>query len=219
MATHQDDETSNGWPLGLEIMNMRLRVIEGEGEGTQAAPAAVEPDTTHMRTVSFTSLSSSNLDTEVTQFMFAYTLVAANEDVDRLMILLDDVDRLMMLLEDVDGSINDVANGAIIISLETNYVCRHCHQVLPPLQSHRLLQDRRRTQTKSSSQPSSPFRVPKQKPLSHRIFRSPVELSCCVETMLPYHTATASALLTSMLSVSPRIYGWTSEGNFLTFSI
>ncbi|KAK3207098.1 hypothetical protein Dsin_021144 [Dipteronia sinensis] len=65
---------------------------------------------------------------------------------------------------------------------------------------------------KSSSTPSSPFGVSKQNPLSHRIFRSPVELSCCVETMLPYHTATASALLTSMLSVSPRIYGWTSEG-------
>ncbi|KAH9748825.1 hypothetical protein KPL70_005155 [Citrus sinensis] len=59
---------------------------------------------------------------------------------------------------------------------------------------------------------SSPFRMPKQNPLSQRLFRSPVELSCCVETMLPFHTATASALLTSMLSVSRRSYGWTSEG-------
>ncbi|XP_062162914.1 protein NUCLEAR FUSION DEFECTIVE 6, mitochondrial isoform X2 [Alnus glutinosa] len=58
---------------------------------------------------------------------------------------------------------------------------------------------------------SSPFRIPKQNSLAHRIFRSPVEMSCCVETMLPYHTATASALLTSMLSVS-RSYGWTPEG-------
>ncbi|XP_050146952.1 protein NUCLEAR FUSION DEFECTIVE 6, mitochondrial-like isoform X2 [Malus sylvestris] len=61
---------------------------------------------------------------------------------------------------------------------------------------------------------SSPFHIPKptQRLSAPRIFRSPVELSCCVETMLPYHTATASALLTSMLSVSQRSYGWTSEG-------
>lgn len=51
------------------------------------------------------------------------------------------------------------------------------------------------------------------------IERSPVELSCCVETMLPFHTATASALLTSMLSVSRRSYGWTSEGNSFSFYV
>ncbi|CAK9181851.1 unnamed protein product [Ilex paraguariensis] len=61
--------------------------------------------------------------------------------------------------------------------------------------------------------PCSPFRIPTQKPLSTRIFRSPVEMSSfCVESMLPYHTVTASALLTSMLSVAPRSHAWTLEG-------
>ncbi|XP_068665931.1 protein NUCLEAR FUSION DEFECTIVE 6, mitochondrial-like isoform X1 [Aristolochia californica] len=58
----------------------------------------------------------------------------------------------------------------------------------------------------------SPFRFSGQKPPSPRLFRAPVELSCCVESLLPYHTATASSLMTSMLSVSRRSYGWLSEG-------
>ncbi|KAL8228122.1 hypothetical protein R6Q57_015706 [Mikania cordata] len=62
-----------------------------------------------------------------------------------------------------------------------------------------------------TSAPRSSFRIPSQKPLSHCIFRSPVEMSCVsVESMLPFHTATASALLTSMLS-APRTCGWTLE--------
>ncbi|KAI9121531.1 hypothetical protein K1719_008564 [Acacia pycnantha] len=52
----------------------------------------------------------------------------------------------------------------------------------------------------------SPFSIPKRNSHSNPMFRSPVELSCCVETMIPYHTASVPALLTSMLSVSRR--GW-----------
>ncbi|KAF5760744.1 putative protein NUCLEAR FUSION DEFECTIVE 6, chloroplastic/mitochondrial [Helianthus annuus] len=63
----------------------------------------------------------------------------------------------------------------------------------------------------ATSSTRSAFRFPSQKPLSHRIFRSPVEMSCVsVESMLPFHTATASALLTSML-LAPRTCGWTLE--------
>nr|KYP51852.1 hypothetical protein KK1_026207 [Cajanus cajan] len=57
----------------------------------------------------------------------------------------------------------------------------------------------------------SPFRLPKQTSISNRVFRLPVEASCCVESLLPYHSATASALLNSMLSVSRHSYGWTPE--------
>ncbi|KAK6917603.1 hypothetical protein RJ641_018354, partial [Dillenia turbinata] len=63
--------------------------------------------------------------------------------------------------------------------------------------------------TPGANASGSSFRFIKQKRLSARIFRSPVELSgFSVETALPYHAATASALLTSMLSVSRRSYGW-----------
>ncbi|KAK7302826.1 hypothetical protein RJT34_13723 [Clitoria ternatea] len=60
----------------------------------------------------------------------------------------------------------------------------------------------------------SPFRFPKQSSISNRVFRLPVEASCCVESLIPYHSATASALLTSMLSVSRHSYGWTPEGPY-----
>ncbi|KAL6538659.1 hypothetical protein OROGR_012647 [Orobanche gracilis] len=58
----------------------------------------------------------------------------------------------------------------------------------------------------------SPFRISSQKPLSVRTFRSPVEMSSVsVVSMLPYHSATASAVLTSMLSVAPLGHGWSVE--------
>ncbi|KAK6154740.1 hypothetical protein DH2020_008988 [Rehmannia glutinosa] len=65
----------------------------------------------------------------------------------------------------------------------------------------------------------SPFRISSQKPLSARIFRSPVEMSCVsVVSMLPYHSATASAVLTSML-VAPRGQAWTIEGKKKKFTL
>ncbi|KAF5732829.1 hypothetical protein HS088_TW17G00362 [Tripterygium wilfordii] len=57
----------------------------------------------------------------------------------------------------------------------------------------------------------SPFRTSGSKSLSQRTFRYPVELSSCVETLLPYHTATASALMTSMLSITRRSHIWFPE--------
>ncbi|KAI4378491.1 hypothetical protein MLD38_015963 [Melastoma candidum] len=56
--------------------------------------------------------------------------------------------------------------------------------------------------------------LPSNSPLSsRRIFRSPVEMSFCVETTLPYHSVTSSALMTSMLSISQHGYGWLPEGS------
>ncbi|KAI3740718.1 hypothetical protein L2E82_31189 [Cichorium intybus] len=58
----------------------------------------------------------------------------------------------------------------------------------------------------------SSFRIPTQKPLSHRIFRSPVEMSyVALESLIPFHSATSSALLTSMLSSAPYSCGWTID--------
>ncbi|KHN24631.1 hypothetical protein glysoja_032275 [Glycine soja] len=63
-----------------------------------------------------------------------------------------------------------------------------------------------------------PFQLPKQTSISNRVTDLPVEASFCVESMLPYHSATASALLNSMLLVSRHSYGWTPEGISSLFS-
>ncbi|XP_024930164.1 uncharacterized protein LOC107425182 isoform X1 [Ziziphus jujuba] len=59
----QDQETPNGWPLGLEIMNIRFRVVE-------SLSAAAEPYSLHVPSASFSSFTSSNLDTESTASFF-----------------------------------------------------------------------------------------------------------------------------------------------------
>ncbi|KAL6578765.1 hypothetical protein OROMI_008981 [Orobanche minor] len=50
-------------------------------------------------------------------------------------------------------------------------------------------------------------------PFAYHLRRSPVEMSSIsMVSMLPYHSATASAVLTSMLSVAPLGHGWSIEG-------
>lgn len=48
------------------------------------------------------------------------------------------------------------------------------------------------------------------------IFRSPVESTFCVESLLPMHSVTAAALMTSMLSASRGGYGWLIDGDFIS---
>ncbi|XP_039052945.1 uncharacterized protein LOC120194829 [Hibiscus syriacus] len=62
----ENRETSNGWPLGLQIMTMRL----GLQERYQGAAPAVEPYSLHIPSSSFSSFSSSNLDIESSASFF-----------------------------------------------------------------------------------------------------------------------------------------------------
>ncbi|XP_073014362.1 protein NUCLEAR FUSION DEFECTIVE 6, mitochondrial-like [Typha latifolia] len=58
----------------------------------------------------------------------------------------------------------------------------------------------------------TPLRLPKLRPSSPpRLLRSPVEMSFAVESLLPLHSATAAALMTSMLAVSRQGYAALSE--------
>ncbi|KAL8510914.1 hypothetical protein ACS0TY_017653 [Phlomoides rotata] len=60
----------------------------------------------------------------------------------------------------------------------------------------------------------SPFRLPSRNSVTQRLSRNPVEMSACLTSMLPYHTATASALMTSMLRVSSCGFSWLPEACF-----
>ncbi|XP_072990454.1 protein NUCLEAR FUSION DEFECTIVE 6, mitochondrial-like isoform X1 [Typha latifolia] len=55
------------------------------------------------------------------------------------------------------------------------------------------------------------LRVPKQRSIASRFLRSPVETSFLVESLMPMHTATAAALMTSMLAINRNGCGWLSE--------
>ncbi|XP_022723630.1 uncharacterized protein LOC111280467 isoform X2 [Durio zibethinus] len=66
MAT-ENHEMSKGWPLGLQIMSMRLRLQE---RLQAASPAVNEPYSLHIPSSSFSSFSSSNLDTQSSASFF-----------------------------------------------------------------------------------------------------------------------------------------------------
>ncbi|KAJ8626139.1 hypothetical protein MRB53_019446 [Persea americana] len=58
------NEMPSGWPLGLGNMNMRFRVME------TFQAAATDPNHFAMRSTSFSSFTSSELDTESTRSFF-----------------------------------------------------------------------------------------------------------------------------------------------------
>ncbi|KAK3161970.1 hypothetical protein QOZ80_1BG0083680 [Eleusine coracana subsp. coracana] len=59
-----------------------------------------------------------------------------------------------------------------------------------------------------------PRRLPTSTP--RILLRSPVEMSsACLESLMPMHSATASALMTSLLAAPAcKGFGWLSEGDF-----
>ncbi|KOM53752.1 hypothetical protein LR48_Vigan09g241100 [Vigna angularis] len=64
MICSQNDDMPIGWPLGLGFLNMRLRV------GESFPTASMAPYQLHVPSTSFSSFSSSNLDTESTASFF-----------------------------------------------------------------------------------------------------------------------------------------------------
>ncbi|XP_059295096.1 uncharacterized protein LOC132048203 [Lycium ferocissimum] len=68
MVVTQEHEVPSGWPLGLENMNIRLRVSERSQVVTAAAGEAAYR--LYVSSQSFSSFSSSNLDTESTMSFF-----------------------------------------------------------------------------------------------------------------------------------------------------
>eukprot|EP00262_Sarcandra_glabra_P021584 TRINITY_DN9215_c0_g1_i1.p1 TRINITY_DN9215_c0_g1~~TRINITY_DN9215_c0_g1_i1.p1 ORF type:complete len:112 (+),score=3.91 TRINITY_DN9215_c0_g1_i1:43-336(+) len=64
----------------------------------------------------------------------------------------------------------------------------------------------------SPSQSSSKSRISSSRTHTSRISRLPVVLSSCLESMMPLHSAIASARLTSILSAESQSWGWIPQG-------
>ncbi|CAN8271014.1 unnamed protein product [Cochlearia groenlandica] len=67
--------------------------------------------------------------------------------------------------------------------------------------------------SQSKSAPTPMYRATtRRSSLLSPLRNHPVEMSVCVDSLLPYHTATASALMTSMLSISAHSsFSWLSN--------
>ncbi|XP_020553967.1 uncharacterized protein LOC105175568 isoform X2 [Sesamum indicum] len=214
------NEIAHGWPLGLiGNSDSGIRVVIDTSH--QAAPPQPRPrnHTSQLhRCSSFSSFSSSNLDTESTASFFPDQSVSLG----RLIGLrTSNKGRLYCEQDQNDAVIRATAKTPIkpYLSQSNNCITLHISaSAMASFAARSVLRSASRGATprlsavlKPRASPS-PFRISSQKPLSARIFRSPVEMSSVsVVSMLPYHTATASAVLTSMLSVAPRSHAWTLE--------